>query len=131
MVNCNIMHVIHSVNHYYIYRHLAKHPKAPIAILVPDQGKDGMGVAWNVAGVAISKHSKKQQQAQKLIEFLVSAQGQQQFAKVNREYPTRKGVAASSEVPPADDFRVADIPMYQLGAQRNATIDLIEAVGMP
>ena len=124
-------HAVGLVNHYYIYRHLAKHPKAPISILIPDQGKDGMGVAWNVAGVAISKHSKKQQQAQKLVAFLVSPKGQKQFAEVNHEYPTRKGVAASSEVPPVDTFKVADVPMYQLGEQRNATIDLIEAVGMP
>jgi iron(III) transport system substrate-binding protein len=124
-------HAVGLVNHYYIYRHLAKYPKATISILIPDQGKDGMGVAWNVAGVAISKHSKKQQLAHKLIEFLVSPQGQKQFAEVNREYPTRKGVPASPEVPSIDNIKVADIPMYQLGAKRNATIDLIEAVGMP
>jgi iron(III) transport system substrate-binding protein len=124
-------HAVGLVNHYYIYRHLAKHPKAPISILIPDQDKNGMGVAWNVAGVAISKHSKKQQQAQKLIEFLISPKGQKQFAEVNREYPTRKGVPASDEVPPLDEFRVADVPMYQLGTKRNETIDLIEAVGMP
>jgi iron(III) transport system substrate-binding protein len=117
------------VNHYYIYRHLAKHPKDPIKIVIPDQ--NGMGVAWNVAGVAIAKHSKKQAAAQKLVEFLVSEQGQKQFAEVNREYPTRKGVAASEEVPPLDSYKVADVPMYQLGVKRNETIDLIESVGMP
>jgi iron(III) transport system substrate-binding protein len=124
-------HAVGLVNHYYIYRHLAKDPKAPISILIPDQGKDGMGVAWNVAGVAVSKHSKKQQQAEKLVEFLISPEGQKQFAEVNHEYPTRKGVPASDEVPPQDSFRVADVPMYQLGTKRNETIDLIEAVGMP
>ncbi|MDH5803298.1 MAG: extracellular solute-binding protein, partial [Gammaproteobacteria bacterium] len=116
------------VNHYYVYRHLAKHPKDPVSVLIPDQGKDGMGVAWNVAGIAISKHSKKKQLAQKLVEYLVSEQGQQQFAEENREYPTRKGVAASAEVPAAGSYKVADIPMYQLGTQRNATIDLLEVV---
>jgi iron(III) transport system substrate-binding protein len=124
-------HAVGLVNHYYIYRHLAKEPRAPISILIPDQGKDGMGIAWNVAGVAISTHSKKQQQAQKLVEFLISPEGQKQFAEVNHEYPTRKGVPASDEVPPQDSFRVADVPMYQLGTKRNETIDLIEAVGMP
>ncbi|WP_455212777.1 ABC transporter substrate-binding protein [Kaarinaea lacus] len=124
-------HAVGLVNHYYIYRHLAKEPKAPISILIPDQDKDAMGVAWNVAGVAISKHSKKQQQAQKLVEFLLSPAGQKQFAEVNHEYPTRTGVPASADVPPLDDFRVADVPMYQLGTKRNETIDLIEAIGMP
>ena len=119
------------VNHYYIYRHLAKKPNAPISIVVPDQGNDGMGVAWNVAGVAISKHTKKRALAEKLVSYLVSKSGQKQFAAVNREYPTREGINASAEVPPVDSFRVADVPMYELGKQRNATIDLIEQVGMP
>jgi iron(III) transport system substrate-binding protein len=117
------------VNHYYIFRHLAKEPDAPIAMIIPDQ--KGIGAAWNVAGVAIAKHSGKQELAQKLVEFLVSEQGQKQFAEVNREYPTRKGVKASPEVPPAGSYKVADVPMYKLGTQRNATIDLIEEVGMP
>lgn len=117
------------VNHYYIYRHLAKHPDAPITIILPDQ--NSIGVAWNVAGAAVSKYSKKQKLALQLIDFLVSQKGQQQFAEVNREYPTRKGVPASSEVPALDSFKVADVPMYKLGTERNATIDLLESIGMP
>jgi iron(III) transport system substrate-binding protein len=119
------------VNHYYIYRHLDEHPDAPIAIVLPDQGKDGMGVAWNVAGIAITKHSKKRELAEKLINFLVSSDGQKMFAETNHEYPTREGVPASAKVPAAGSFKVADVPMYKLGTQRNETIDLIEAVGMP
>ena len=117
------------VNHYYIYRHLDKHPDAPIAIVLPDQ--DGMGVAWNVAGIAVSKYSRQKELAQRLVEFLVSPAGQKVFAEVNREYPTRDGVPASSEIPPAGSYKVADVPMSKLGEMRNATIDLIEAVGMP
>ncbi len=119
------------VNHYYIYRHLAKHPDAPISIRLPDQGKDGMGVAWNVAGIAISRYSKKAEQAQALVKFLVGEKGQAQFAKVNREYPVRPGIAAAKEVPAAGSFKVADVPMEELGRQRTATLDLLESVGMP
>jgi iron(III) transport system substrate-binding protein len=119
------------VNHYYIYRHLDKHPDAPIKIVFPDQGPDGMGVAWNVAGIAITQHTQKAAQAEKLVAFLVSETGQQQFAEVNREYPTRAGVPASSVIPPAGSYKIADVPLYELGRQRDATIDLIEKVGMP
>lgn len=119
------------VNHYYIYRYLDEKPDAPIKIIVPDQGEGGMGVAWNVAGIAVSKYTKKHEAAVKLVEYLVSAKGQQQFAEVNREYPTRKGVAAAKEVPAADSFKVAGVAMAELGKQRNDTIDLLEAVGMP
>ncbi|HGX92655.1 MAG TPA: extracellular solute-binding protein, partial [Candidatus Tenderia sp.] len=117
------------VNHYYIYRHLDKHPDAPIAIVLPDQ--NGMGVAWNVAGIAVSKYSKKPALAQKLVEFLISDEGQRVFAEVNREYPTRPGVAAAPQIPAAGSYKVADVPMSKLGSERSATLDLIEAVGMP
>ncbi len=117
------------VNHYYIYRHLAKHPNAPIKIVLPDQ--DGMGVAWNVAGAAVSKYTKHSDAAEKFMAFLVSDEGQKLFAQVNREYPTRPGIPAAEEVPPAGSYKVADVPMVKLGELRNATLDLIESVGMP
>lgn len=119
------------VNHYYVNRHLDKHPNAPIKVVLPDQGKDGIGVAWNVAGIAINKHSGKTEQAEKLIAFLISETGQKQFAEVNREYPTRQGVAAHADVAPAGSYKVANVPMSVLGKERDATIDLIEQVGMP
>ncbi len=117
------------VNHYYIYRHLDKHPDAPIAIVLPDQA--GMGVAWNVAGIAVSRYSKQPELAQKLVAFLISEEGQRIFAEVNREYPTRPGVAAAPQIPAAGSYKVADVPMAKLGSMRNATLDLIESVGMP
>lgn len=119
------------VNHYYIFRHLDQNPDAPIEMVMPDQGSDGMGVAWNVAGVAIPRHAPQPEAAQRLVEFLTSEQGQRMFAEVNREYPTRSGTQAADELPPADDYKVAEVPMAQLGRQRDATLDLIEAVGMP
>jgi len=119
------------VNHYYVYRHLDQHPDAPLKIILPDQGSNDMGLAWNVAGIALSKHTKKQALAEKLLAYLISEKGQKVFADVNREYPTRAGVAASAVVPMAGSFKIANVPMYQLGKYRNETIDLIEAVGMP
>jgi iron(III) transport system substrate-binding protein len=119
------------VNHYYIYRHLKKHPKAPIKIVLPDQGKNDIGVAWNVAGIAISKHSKNKKAAERFIAFVISEKGQYLFAKVNSEYPTRESVEAAAEVPKAGSYKVAPISMSLLGKLRNVTLDLIESVGMP
>jgi iron(III) transport system substrate-binding protein len=119
------------VNHYYIYRHLDEKPNASLKVIVPDQGEGEMGVAWNVAGIAISKYSQKSAAAVKFVEYLVSEKGQQLFAEVNREYPARKGVASAAEIPAANTIRAAGVSMETLGKQRNATIDLLEAVGMP
>lgn len=119
------------VNHYYIYRHLKKHPNAPIKIVLPDQGKNNIGVAWNVAGIAMSKQTKNKQDAERFIAFVTSEKGQSLFAKVNNEYPVREGIAAAAEVPKAGSYKVAPVAMPVLGQKRNATLDLIEAVGMP
>lgn len=119
------------VNHYYIYRHLKKHPNAPIKIVLPDQGKNNMGVAWNVAGIAMSKQTKNIHNAERFIAFVTSEKGQSLFAKVNSEYPVREGVAAAAEVPKAGSYKVAPVAMPVLGQKRNVTLDLIEAVGMP
>ena len=43
------------VNHYYVYRHLAAQPGAPIAVVMPDQQEGGMGAIMNVAGIGIIK----------------------------------------------------------------------------
>lgn len=117
------------VNHYYVYRYLAKHPKASIQILIPDQFKDGMGVALNITGVAITKHTKKKKTVEKLIGFLLSKEGQTLFAEQNREYPIRADVKASPEIPPQSSYRVADVPMAVLGKSQNKTLNLIEKVG--
>lgn len=119
------------VNHYYIYRHLNKKPNAPIKIVLPDQGEKGMGVAWNVAGAAISKYSKKKAAAEKFMAFVSSPEGQKIFSEINHEYPTRTGVAAAKMIPAAGSFKVASTPMSKLGEMRDATLDLIESVGMP
>jgi len=118
------------VNHYYIYRHLAEDPKAPIKIILPDQKPNQIGLAWNVAGIAVSKHSKNTKTINAFLDFCISEEGQKIFAEVNREYPTRAGVAASPEVPKAGSYKVADVPMASLGKKRNSTVDLIEAVGL-
>ena len=119
------------VNHYYIYRHLKKYPEAPIKIVLPDQGKNDIGVAWNVAGIAMTKNTKNKKAAEKFIAFVTSEKGQSLFAKVNREYPVREGVDASPEVPKAGSYKVAPVAMQILGQKRDETLDLIEAVGMP
>ncbi len=119
------------VNHYYIYRHLNEQPNAPIRIVLPDQGEQGMGVAWNVAGVAVSKYTQKKELAEKFVAFLVSEEGQKIFAEVNEEYPTRAGVPVAARLPTPASVKVANVPLSKLGPERDATLDLIDAVGMP
>ncbi len=119
------------VNHYYVIRHLDDTPDAPLKMIVPDQEEGQIGVAWNVSGVGVARHSSQPEAAFKLVEFLVSEEGQAIFAGANREYPVRPGVTLTEGLPPAGEMRVADVPMSLLGPNRGRAVDLIEAAGMP
>lgn len=118
------------VNHYYINRHLAKHPDAPISPLIPDQGDQGMGVVLNAAGVGITAHTKRLAQAQALIRFLISPKGQRMFADVNKEYPLNPQVTAAPELLPLQSFQVASVPLSRLAQLRDPTMTVIEDVGL-
>ena len=58
------------VNHYYVYRHLAAQPGAPIAVLMPDQQEGGMGAIMNVAGHRhhqVDQASRQRQVARRIL----------------------------------------------------------------
>ncbi len=118
------------VNHYYIYRHLAKHPDAPIAPLLTDQGDQGMGVVLNAAGIGITAQATHREQAQALVRFLISPKGQRMFAEGNKEYPLNPHVNAAPELPPFQSFQVARVPLSRLAQLRDPTMTVIENVGL-
>ena len=118
------------VNHYYIYRHLATQPGAPIAALMLDQQEGGMGVIMNVAGIGVIKYTKHLDAAKLLVEFLVSQAGQKMFADLNKEYPLHAEVKADPLLPERKSFRAAMVPLARLAELREPTMTLIEQVGL-
>ena len=118
------------VNHYYIFRHLAKHPEAPIAPLLTDQGKGEMGAIMNVAGIGLTAHAKHVPAANKLIAFLMSSAGQQMFSSINKEYPVNPSIKADPVLPPSSSFRASDIPLTTLATLREPIIQAIERLGL-
>lgn len=118
------------VNHYYVYRHLATQPEAPIAVLMPDQHEGGMGAIINVAGIGIVAHTKHADLATRLVEYLVSEEGQKLFADLNKEYPLHPRVAADPALPPYNSTRVAPVALTRLGELREPAMVLIEQAGL-
>ena len=118
------------VNHYYIYRHLESQPGAPIAALMPDQQEGGMGAIVNTAGVGVVAQSRHADLAKRLIEFLISPQGQKMFAELNKEYPLNPNVPADPALPPRQSFRTSTVQLVRLGELREPTMTLIERVGL-
>lgn len=118
------------VNHYYIYRHLAAQPTAPIAAFMPDQQESGMGAIMNVAGVGIVKTTKHLESAKLLVEFLVAQAGQKLFADLDKEYPLHPEVKADPALVERKNFRAAQVPLTRLAELREPTLTLIEQVGL-
>jgi len=118
------------VNHYYVYRHLATQPGAPIAVFMPDQQEGGMGSIMNVAGVGIIKHTKHLESAKLLVEFLVAQAGQKLFADLDKEYPLHADVKADPALIERKSFRAAQVPLTRLAELREPTLTLIEQVGL-
>jgi iron(III) transport system substrate-binding protein len=118
------------VNHYYIYRHLAAQPTAPIAAFMPDQQESGMGAIMNVAGVGIVRSTKHLESAKLLVEFLVAQAGQKLFADLDKEYPLHPEVKADPALVERKNFRAAQVPLTRLAELREPTLTLIEQVGL-
>jgi iron(III) transport system substrate-binding protein len=118
------------VNHYYVYRHLAAQPSAPIAAFMPDQQETGMGAIMNVAGVGIVKSTKHPETAKLLVEFLVAQAGQKLFADLDKEYPLHPDVKADPALVERKTFRAAQVPLTRLAELREPTLTLIEQVGL-
>jgi iron(III) transport system substrate-binding protein len=118
------------VNHYYIYRHLAKQPKAPIMAFMPDQQDGGMGAIMNVAGIGVVKSTKHLDSAKLLVEFLVAQAGQKLFADLDKEYPLHPEVKADPALVERKSFRAAQVPLTKLAELREPTLLLIEQVGL-
>jgi iron(III) transport system substrate-binding protein len=118
------------VNHYYVYRHLATQPTAPLGVLMPDQQDGGMGAIMNVAGIGILKHTPRIDNAKLLVEFLVAQAGQKMFADLDKEYPLHPEVKGDPALPDRKSFRAALVPLSKLAELREPTMLLIEQVGM-
>ena len=118
------------VNHYYVYRHLATQPTAPIAVFMPDQQEGGMGAIMNVAGIGIVKSTKHLDSAKLLVEFLVAQAGQKLFADLDKEYPLHPEVKADPALVERKSFRAAQVPLTKLAELREPTLTLIEQVGL-
>ncbi|HSN04818.1 MAG TPA: extracellular solute-binding protein [Nitrospira sp.] len=118
------------VNHYYVYRHLATQPTAPLAVLMPDQNEGAMGAIMNVTGIGITKSSTHADNAKLLIEFLVAQAGQKMFADLDKEYPLHPEVKADPALIDRKSFRAAMVPLTKLAELREPTLTLIEQVGL-
>jgi iron(III) transport system substrate-binding protein len=84
-----------------------------MGIFFPNQNDRGTHI--NISGAAITAHAPNRDNAQKLIEFLLSPESQSVFAEQNYEYPVNKNVAWSALLEGWGRFKPDTIPLDQLG----------------
>jgi iron(III) transport system substrate-binding protein len=118
------------INHYYWYR-LRREQSAngTHSRLQPYQHGDP-GNLINVSGAAVLRSSSKQAQAQKLLAYLVSEEGQQALASSDSyEYPLRPGVRPPDGLPPLASFGPSSLTPAQLGDGHEA-LELEQKLGL-
>lgn len=89
----------------------------------------GGGTHVNVTGAAIAKNAPNAGAAAKLIEFLVSPEGQKIYAEQNFEYPVVATAIADPVVAALGKLVVDGIPIAEIAAQRKAASLLVDEVG--
>ncbi len=119
------------VNHFDFYQHLQEYPQDPLEIVIPDQGENGKGAAWNVAGIALTRRATQREKALAFIRFVLSAKGQEVFTAGALEYPLLPAAKSAAVLPPLNTLKLADVPMEQVGKLRQHTLQLLRNAGLP
>lgn len=96
--------------------------------LVFPKFEDG-GTHLNVSGIAMTAAAPNKDNAVKLVEFLVSGQGQALYADLNDEYPINSSVPVSDRVASWGTFTPDDTPLLDLANNRSEALRLVEIVG--
>lgn len=117
------------VNHYYFYLQQAE--KSPVGVVFPDQGEGQLGLIVNATAIGVVKGTKHKEAAEAFIDFLLSADGQADFAKLNYEYPLRENAALHPEVQPLTNYHLAQFDVVKAAQSLNSTLDMLEKAGIP
>ena len=98
-----------------------------MTIFWPNQ--QGRGAHVNISGAAISKYSKNRDNAQRLLEYLVSAEAQDWYAEVNYEYPVRDDVEASGLLKQWGQFSSDVLNLSRLGELNAEAVKIMDRAG--
>jgi iron(III) transport system substrate-binding protein len=115
------------VNHYYLYRFLAEDPEFAAANKFFTDGDPGALI--NVAGVGVVDTTDQSEDAQALVEYLLSAPAQEYFAQETFEIPLAADVEPAVELPDLDTLTLPEIDLDQL-EDLEGTLSLLTETGV-
>ena len=87
------------------------------------------GTHVNISGASVAKNAPNKGNAVKLLEYLVSPEAQEIYAKANFEYPVVPGVPADPIIAAFGPLKVDNIDLVQVAKARKAATDLADKVG--
>ncbi|HEX2085087.1 MAG TPA: iron ABC transporter substrate-binding protein [Solirubrobacteraceae bacterium] len=115
------------INHYYVAEAVAEEGEDyPVGVFFPPGGD--VGALVNVSGAAILTGTEQDEEALKLIEYLLSRPAQEYFAGVTKEYPLAAGVEPDPALRPFDAIQAPDIDLADLAGLQD-TVKLLQETG--
>lgn len=100
---------------------------AKVKAFFPQQS--GGGTHVNISGGGVATNAPNPDNAQKLLEFLASAEAQKIYAEVVFEYPVRPGVAAAPALLAIGPLNPDKLELSRLAAHQAETIRIFDRVG--
>jgi iron(III) transport system substrate-binding protein len=116
------------INHYYWARNNAEQGNEQTSKLLFFEGDD-LGALVNATAAAITVTGADNPNAQELVDFLLSPEGQALFVERVQEYPLVAGVEQPSGVPPLDELEGPQIDLTDLESLED-TQALLTDVGL-
>jgi iron(III) transport system substrate-binding protein len=116
------------INHYYLLQFIAERGEGVAARNYFLPGGD-VGSLINVAGAAILNTADDTEDAERLIEFLLSEEAQAYFAEETYEYPLVAGVSADERLTPLAELSQPDIDLSDL-SDLEGTLELLRETGV-
>ena len=116
------------INHYYWYEQRAEEGQDPASRLerLP---ADDPGALVNVAGAGVLAANDQGEQAQTLVDYLLSEPAQRYFAEELFEFPVAAGVAPPEGLPPLSEVPSPDVDLSDLDSL-SETLQLLDDVGL-
>lgn len=121
------------VNTYYVGRMLNSNDPdevevgKQIGVFFPNQ--KGRGTHVNISGAGVTAHAPNRENAEKLLEFLLTEDSQRLFAEANYEYPVVEGVPSAELVSGWGDFKEDSLNLSKLGEFNGEAVRIFDRAG--
>ncbi len=98
-----------------------------VAIVFPRHQPPGTGTHINVSGAGVTASAPNPENARRLLEFLLSDEGQTLYAEANYEYPVREGLPLAPEVAAWPAFEADSLNLAALGEHAEEATEIFDA----